>query len=157
MNRRKEIIQHAQIQPWNSLLQDATETETSVSAGGQEGQKSWRTWISSLVRVNTNQEGCLAAATKGETAGKQIILCLLRALLLPLGTRRMFSCGGPWMLLGPPKAPGQRRALPWESPHAPTSANGVSLRVQGAACTPRQATAAKCIEKYRRRTERLSK
>lgn len=34
LNRRKEIIQHAQIQLWNSLLQDATETETLVSAGG---------------------------------------------------------------------------------------------------------------------------
>lgn len=60
---------------------------------------------------------------------------------------------GPWMLVGSPRALGLQCALPWESPHAPTSANTVSLRVQGAAHIPRQATAAKCIEKQRRRSK----
>lgn len=34
LNRRKELIQHVWIQSWNSQLEDAAGTETSVSAGG---------------------------------------------------------------------------------------------------------------------------
>jgi len=113
---------------------------------GLEAQKCWRTWVSSLVRVSTNRDRFLAAATRGKMTRQQIILCLLRALLLPWVHEGCFSVGDPGCWWDPQRPWGRDAPCPG-NPLAPLRLLMGCLRVHGAARTPTQATAAKCIEK----------
>lgn len=104
-NRRKEIIQHAQSQPWNSLLRDAADAETPVSAGAREGQKPWRTWTWSLVRLNSYKREARLLPLEGRHPKRRLYCVCCGPCPFPGHTKDVFLWGTTGVG-GTPEGPG---------------------------------------------------